>query len=275
MVTDWKWPNSTYPKAFGWFHDLWLLIMVLVCILLCKKFGSKHNKRTDDVVIFSIGLISLIFEIYKQIFFTIESGYYNWDKIPFQFCSVPMYVALIAPILKEGRIKDVMYKFIAFFGLLSGCLVMIYPVTCLHSIYISMAIHTMVWHVSLVVMGVYLQYSKNYTENYKGSILPSFIIYTIVTFFALFADIIAYNVYFKNPTLNVYDQTFNMFYISPYYSTGLGIFEAIKLNVPYILFLLGYMALFIGGTSIIWLIVKAIRKAANSRIEDNTKENEV
>ena len=51
--------------------------------------------RTDAVEICSKGASK----------YTLDAGYYQWHAFPFQFCSVPMFVAFIAPLLKDGKVK--------------------------------------------------------------------------------------------------------------------------------------------------------------------------
>lgn len=263
LVTDWRWPDAR-PTVYGWYHIMWLVIMIIVTALLCYFLGRKHNKRIDDRVIFSIGTMLIVIEIYKQIFYTLDAGHYQWYIFPFQFCSVPMYVAFIAPLIKNEKIKDAMYKFLASFGLLAGLAVMIYPGDCFATWYVTILIHTMLWHSSMVVMGVYLVVAKGYGKGLK-ELLPASMLYVIILAVALIANVVGYHVYFKDPLLNIHNGKFYLMYISPYYDSPLPILSNIKETAPYPIFLLCYLLAFIIGISLLWFVIKVIRKIISDR----------
>ena len=63
VKTGWK--VDVRPGNYGWYHIMWLVIMVVVSFLLCYFFGRKHDKKTDDKVILSIGLMLFLIELYK------------------------------------------------------------------------------------------------------------------------------------------------------------------------------------------------------------------
>lgn len=258
LITDWKWPGER-PTSFGWYHLMWLAIMIVVTIVLCMTLAKKHNKKKDDIVIFSFGFMLIALEIYKQIFYTLDAGYYQWHAFPFQFCSVPMFVAFIAPLLKDGKVKDAMYKFLAYFGLLAGLAVMTYPGNCFATSYVTILIHTMIWHSSMVIMGIYLHVSKQYGKNILKEVIPGFIVFSVILLIAFSANMIGYHAWFKNPDLNVFGQQLNLFYISPYYSCSLPILSNIKEHVPYVVFLGSYLLAFFLGVTIIFGIFKGIR----------------
>lgn len=259
LITDWQWPGDGV-ESYGWFHIMWLILMVIGCFTSSYFLGRKHSKKADDVFIFIMGAMLITIEIYKQIFYTLDAGYFQWYAFPFQFCSVPMYVAFIAPLIKNEKIKDSMYKFLASFGLLAGIAVMLYPDTCFATKYITILIHTMLWHSSMVVMGVYLIVSRNYGKNLLKEIVPGAIIFSIIVVIALIANIIAYNVYFGDPIKNIHDEKFFLLYISPYYETPFPILCDIKEKVPFVIFFICYLLAFFLGVSLLWSIVYLIRK---------------
>jgi hypothetical protein len=53
-------------------------------------------------------------------------------------------------------------------------------------------------------------------------------------------------------------ETFNMFYISPYFISSLPVFDLIQENVPYVLFLIIYVVLLMLGAAIILGISKLV-----------------
>ena len=262
LLTDWEWTINR-PENYGWYHIMWLVIMVIACVISCLLWAKKHDKKTDDKFIFTIGCVLILAEIYKQVFFTLDAQRYQWYAIPFQFCSIPMYVAFIAPLIKKEVVKEGLYKFLATFGLLAGVAVMVYPSSCLNTKYITILIHTMLWHSSMVVMGVYLNVSRNYGQNLK-ELIPGVIVFSIAVVFAVAANFIAYDIYFGDPLKNIYNDSFNLLYVSPYYDTPFPIIGEWKRQMPYAAFLILYIAMFSLGSLLLWSIVYVIRKAVLS-----------
>lgn len=269
LITGWK--VETRPGNYGWYHIMWLFIMVIATFLVTYFFGRKHDKKTDDRVVLSIGLLLLVIEIYKQAFDWLEAGWYRWYAFPFQFCSVPMYIAVIAPFLKEGKVKDAMYKFLGFFSFLAGFAVMMYPDTCFSTDYLTILIHTMVWHASMVVMGFYVLFSKQYGKNPLKEVIPGTIIFAGLVIFAVLVNIIGYKLYFGTPK-NIHGESLFFLYISPYYGCPFPILGTLKEQVPYPVFLFLYILAFAIGITILWSIVFGIRKLCEKINAKKTNE---
>ena len=269
LLTDWKWIGEL-PQNYGWYHLMWLAIMVIACILSVYFFARKHDKKLDDKFIFAIGIMLIVSEIYKQVFYTLDAGHYQWYAFPFQFCSVPMYFAFIAPLVKNEKVKDAIYKFLASFGLVAGLAVMLYPDSCFSTSYITILIHTMLWHSSMVVMGVYLIFSRGYGKSLK-EIIPAFIIFSGIVILALVANLIAYEVYFGDPVKNIHNDKFFLLYISPYYETPLPILSDIKNVVEFPIFFILYLVVFLTGIAILWSAVMGIRKLCTLKKKESVE----
>lgn len=265
LITDWQWLENP-PTNYSWFHIMWLAIMVIACVLSVLFLARKHDKKIDDKFILGMGIMLISIEIYKQVFLTLEAGWYQWYQFPFQFCSVPMYVACIAPLVKNEKIKNSMYLFISSFGFLAGLAVMVYPDTVFSTSYITLLIHTMVWHSSMVVMGVYLIASRKYGRRFK-ELLPAIMVFAVIVIIAVIANIIAYHTYFKFPDKNIHDESFFLLYISPYYSNPFPILNNIKEIAPYPVFLFTYVAVFSLGVALVWAIIMGVRKLFSSKKE--------
>lgn len=273
-VTGWKWPWER-PTNYGWYHILWLVLMIAITVFLCLKFARKHDEKIDNRVIFSFGAFLVAIELYKQIFYTVEAGRYMWYAFPYQFCSIPMFVAFIAPLIKQKKVQDAMYKFIAIFGLLAGLAVMAYPDSCFGTDYITILLHTMMWHASMVIIGIYLIVAKKYCSNIKSilkEIGPGAIVFTIVVSIALIANIVGYYAYFGTPA-NVHGDKLFLMYISPWYECPFPILGALKEQLPFPVFFLLYLLAFVLGISILWFAVFGIRKLVNL-IANKTKKSE-
>ena len=264
------WTVATRPGNYGWYHIMWLCIMVLATFLVCYFFGRKHDKKTDDRVVLTIGLLLFVIELYKQIFYYLEAGWYRWYAFPFQFCSIPMFIALIAPWLKEGKVKDAMYKFLGFFGFLAGFAVMVFPGSCFYTDYLTILINTMLWHTSMVVMGFYVIYAKEYGKNPLKEVIPGTIIYAGLVLFAVIVNIVGYKLYFGTPK-NIHGESLFFLYISPYYGCPFPILGTLKEQVPYVVFLILYILAFALGITIVWCATFGIRKLVEKLHKKNNE----
>lgn len=234
--------NMVEPTNYGWFHILCLLLLVLV-IYLTKKI------KNDRKLIFIISILCIGLEIYKQINFsfnydTVNTWWrYKWYAFPFQFCSTPMYIGLIASVIKSDKIRNYLYSFLATYGLIAGIAVMLYPNQVFTST-IGINIQTMICHGSMVLMGLYLLINKKVEFNYK-TVLKALLVFSIQVLIALSADILTYYI-------NL-DGGLELFYLSPYHKSILPVFSLIYEKVPYIVFLFIYIVGFsIGNIMIIF-----------------------
>lgn len=239
--------EMTEPTLYGWFHILSLIIMVVITIfLILKKFNVKK-------VLLVMSLIMIGFEIYKQLSFSFNDGvwHYQWYAFPFQFCSTPMYVALIAALTKNKKLEYALYSFLATYGLVGGLSVMIYPDT----VFISetlINIQTMVHHGFMVIMGVYLLLTNAVKPNLK-TIYSAFKVFITLVGIALITNIITY--YFN------IDNGLELFYISPFHTSSLPVFNIIYGKVFYIIFLIIYILSFALGSNLPLLIKKCFPKS--------------
>ena len=276
MITAWKWDPSFLPKnggaMYGWFFFMWIGIMAIECVLLLPV-AAKHDRKTTDRVVLIYGLVMLAAEIYKQVFFTVETGGYPWHLFPWQFCSVPMFAAVVAPLLPDGRAKDAIYKFLAFFGLIAGIMTLILP-EGFYWDYVTITCHSFFWHTSIVVVGLYLIIANGYAKSVKSFFrewLGSAAVYAAAIGVALALDTV-WGLWLRN-AVNT-ELTFNMFYISPFYVSSLPVFRDIQPQAPYPVFLFLYVLAFCIGAAAIWFGAYAVRmifcrrKAGKAKVAD-------
>ena len=235
------------PTNYGWFHILCLIITILITIVLIYK---KPNKKKTMLV---ISIIMILFETYKQLSFSFDNGIWNyqWYGFPFQFCATPMYVALVAGLTKNKKIEEYCYSFLATFGLIAGVSVMLYPNTVFVK-EVLINIQTMQHHGFMVVMGAYILATHSVNRKYKEVIKEGFSVFLILVTLALILDIITYY-------LNI-DGGLEMFFISPFHTSELPVFNIIYEKVPYIIFLLIYLFAFFLGGSIMYGFAHFIKK---------------
>ena len=176
---------------------------------------EKQNRREAPVFLW-IGILMLLSELWKQYILTyrVYGGAYCFSFIPFQLCSVAMYIALILGIWemfparrqKAGDrdiIRDILLEFLSTFTLLGGVIVfldtsgMFYPLP-------ELTAHSFIWHFVLIFLGLYAGKRKRRCD--AGTFAGAAGIYLVC---CVIAELI-------NLSLDKYDFV-NMFYINPHY----------------------------------------------------------
>lgn len=147
------------PVAYGAFH-LTFFFVGLALSLLGAYLLRNAGERANRAVLLTVGLVLLVSEVYKQLFYTyiLGKGTYQWWIFPFQLCSVPMYFCLFLPFLKEGKLRQCCFDFLLAFNLMGGFLAFIEPSGLVHE-YWTLTLHAFSWHMLLVFVGLYLGFS--------------------------------------------------------------------------------------------------------------------
>ena len=273
MITAWKWYDAFLPKdggaMYGWFFWLWMGMMALECVILLP-LAAKRNQKTTDRVVLTYGLILLAAEVYKQVFFTIEQGEYPWHLFPWQFCSVPMFAATLAPLIRNRRVKDAIYRFLSLFGLIAGIMTLIIP-EGLYWDYVTITCHSFFWHTSIVVIGLYLIVANDYAKTIKNFLREmggAAVVYSAAVGIALLLDVIWWLLIRSRVSAGA---SFNMFYISPFFNSSLPVFRNVQPVVPYPVFLLFYIFSFCLGAAGIWFAAFGVRSLFR-KISEKAKE---
>jgi uncharacterized membrane protein YwaF len=218
--TAWK---MTPPPAYGTFHLLFMLIGIALCFLLAYKLRGI-SERGHKAVLFSAGMFLIVTEIYKQLFyyFYISNpegvNQYDWWVFPFQLCSVPMYLCIIAVFLKPGPIQNGIYGFMTTYNLLGGLISFIEPSGITHS-YWTLTLHAYLWHMMLIFIGIYLIISGRCAKTKKD------FLHAAATFVVLCAVAFCINLIFWD----VSGGDINMFFVGPR-NSSLAVFEDIAKN---------------------------------------------
>lgn len=263
VFLDWTWGDiaagDVGPGMFSWFHILSLALMVLFTVVICKCFAVKHNPALDRKVVGTFAALLVLGEIFKQLFWFAFYGYYRWEIFPFQFCSVPIYVSVFATLIPSEKIREVCYRFLAFFGIIGGLAVMAVPSAVLYTYFVPISIHSMVWHAILVAMGVYLIVSRGYGRKIQELRTPFFVYLGFIAL-ALIGNVLVYKLHLGTDACQPGDNL-SMFYLSPYYPTQFPLLEAVQ-EFCYPLFVLVYVAIFTGLSLLVWKIANMARKKA-------------
>ena len=252
-VLDWK---MNTPQPYGWFHLLCCALTIIAAIIICIL--CKHKTRRQVIaIVFGTAIIVAILEIYKQINFTFSfdgkeiTSDFLWFAFPWQFCSMPMYVGLLAGIFRKGKIHESLCAFLATYSIFAGVCVMVYPVTVFVDT-IGINIQTMVCHGSMITIGVYLLYT-GYVKMEHKTILKALPVFVIAVFIATIMNEIAYY------TGLLKTDEFNMFFISPHCDPSLPVYSIVQEIVPYPLCLFIYVAAFTLAAYVMLLISMLVR----------------
>lgn len=252
------------PTPYGPFHWICIIIM-LSLILLLYFFKDKHNEKQNRLVLAIYGYGALILEILKQLIWSFEydpvSGLISWDyewyAFPFQLCSTPIYVCIICLFLKKGKLRNSLSSYLAFVTILGSISTILMPDSCFTSD-ILVNVHTMWLHLGSFVVSIYLLMSGEIKLT-KRNFISSIKVFLVFSTVAYALNILAYNM----PILN--GETFNMFYISPYFESSLPVFVTIQKYVPHFIFVIIYLIAITLGAYIIFLVAKQIKKVVRKK----------
>jgi len=253
------------PTAFGWFHLLWIGLVILTLFLLYKR-RDRYCEKQLKLVLGAYGIIALILEILKQLIWSFHfdpitslvTWDYQWYAAPFQLCTTPIYVSLICLFLKDGRLRSSLLSYLSFVTILGSITTIILPDSCLVSD-ILVNIHTMYLHMGSFVVSVYLLMSgvvKIKLENIKYA----FFVFLTFVLIALGLNLGIYH----SGILN--GETFDMFYISPYFISSLPVFDILQESLSYPLFLLFYLTAIFLGSLVIYFVSYFIQFLFHSSI---------
>ncbi len=185
----------TTPKAYSTFHIL-LIVFGLIAVIglawLFRRFDEKKNK----ILLLTFSGILIAAEIFKQFFclYVINGGEYYWYEIPFQLCSMPIYLCPLAALCKNERIKTACYGFMMTYNLIGGIAAVFEPSGMFHS-WVFLTAHSIFWHYSLVFLGFYIIFSRrggrtmrDYFDTVKLFCVLCFIAFAINTLVGISTD---------------------------------------------------------------------------------------
>ncbi len=230
------------PASYCWFHLLWLALTFLALIPL-QRFPKQQSDAHIRRVVLATAIVVTLLEVYKQVnySFSYENGIafdYQWYAFPFQFCSTPMYIGLLAGLTKKGKVHESLCAYLATYALFAGLAVMIYP----NDVFIStigINIQTMICHGSMITIAIYL-FATGYVKLHHKTILKAMPVFAVMVGMAAVMNEIAYQVGLLET------ETFNMFFISPHCDPSLLVYSDVQRVVPFpwslVIYILGFTA---------------------------------
>ena len=216
------------PASFGLFHIFWLAASFLILIPLLRHPKNHDHDHVRRVVLVTSVIVAIL-EIYKQITYSFlpinEFAFdYQWYAFPFQFCSTPMYIGLLAGIIKKGKVHDCLCAYLSTFAIFAGLAVMLVPGDVFIEI-LGVNVQTMICHGSMLTIGIYL-YATGHVKLSHKTILKALPVFAITVGLAMIMN----EVFYRSGIVG--EEAFNMFYISPYFENFLPIYSDIHRTVP-------------------------------------------
>ncbi len=242
-ATGWM---MTTPKAYGPLHLSFTVIGFVICFLLAKHLAGISDRSSRRMLV-SIGIFLLVTEVYKQLFYyyCVNDNHYAWWIFPFQLCSIPMYLCIIAPLLKPGPAQKGMYSFMMIYNLLGGGIAFIEPSGLLHP-YLTLTVHALLWHMLLVFVGFYLMFSG------KGGCTAEDYIAATKTFLMLCVIAFLINHVVQEAT----GAGINMFFVGPGNSSII-VFKQISERFGWYFSTLLYVPVVCIGAYLLFLLIRA------------------
>ena len=228
--------------------------------LFLYKRKKYYSEKQLKIVLGIYGIVALLLELFKQLIWSfnydpitnIINWDYQWYAFPFQLCTTPIFVSIICLFLKKGKVRNCLLSYMAYITILGSIATILIPDSCFVSD-ILVNIHTMWLHLGSFVVSVYLLMSGEVKINIKA-LKGAILVFLIFVGIAEFMNIMIYNLGVLN------GETFNMFYISPYFISTLPVFDVIQENVPYLVYLIIYIWALIIGSIIIYGISMILNK---------------
>ena len=247
--------QMTTPPAYGWFHLLFFALSIAAGVLLCV-YGKKDERYVRRVVLIT-AITVMVLEVYKMINFGFSykegiSYSFPWGSFPFQFCSTPMYVGLLAG-LTRGRVHTGLCAYLATFALFAGLCVMFYPGDVFIGT-VGINIQTMICHGSMLSIGIYLL-GSGYVPSEHKTVLRALPVFCVAVAIAMGLNEWAY----RSGLLE--EHFFNMFYFSPHANPHLPLYSNVQnaLGVANPLSFIIYVAGFTLAAYLVLLIAMGIR----------------
>jgi len=248
------------PQPYGWFHLLWCALTAGATVALCLlyKKGLVRNVRT---VVLTTAIIVAVLEVYKQINYTFSyedgiTAHYQWYAFPWQFCSMPMYVGLLAGVTK-GRLHRALCAFLASYAVFAGVCVMLIP-TSVFIDTVGINIQTMICHGSMITVGVFLMYT-GYVKPEHTTVLHALPVFAGGVAMATAINWLGHHAHIMG------DGALNAFFICPDCPPHLPVFSLVQPLLPGYLDVAVYVAGFTLASYLIVLICMGIRALAARR----------
>ena len=236
----WKTATHAYYSPLHFVAIGIMLVFLALGVVLGIK--AKGNSRGRDKAMTILGFVFIALEIFKITFRLIVKEGADLTLVPFQICSIPMYLLPFIYFMKEGKLKQAFVGYVSFQSFTSAFFYFVKPAAAMNTAYVAITFHSILWHSLMVASGVYamIAYGLLTKEGFK-TFLYSYYLWVVTVAIAVVLNIILIK---ANP-----GTPLNLFYIAPNSTFKYPLLSILfKEPKPYPLFLLVYLVYyFIGG----------------------------
>lgn len=203
------------PQILGFVHAYSFIGIIFISIFAAVMAGRMSEKKRLRLLTI-LGWVMVIMEIFKQLFyfFIVNDGAYDFWLLPFQLCSVPMYMCVLLPFVKK-KTRDTLLTFMAGFTFVSAMAALIYPADMLKP-YIVLTAHGFIWHGILLFISLLIGISGMGDFTWKG-FLRSSGLFIVLALFAVLINVLTEPLAKMTGVQGSYP---NMFYLSPYHMSN-------------------------------------------------------
>ena len=258
-MTAWR---MEAPQLFGGFHVTASLLSAALAILAAVIF-ARHAKNKTQVcrILAATGWILLILEVYKQFFlyYVMNGGAFDFWFFPFQLCSVPMYLCVILPAVKE-KVRLTMMTFMGGYTFISALATLIFPEDILRP-YVALTAHGFIWHGILLFISLLIIFTGCTDASSKG-LCNVAVLFVILSVLALGINIAAEPVM---PVIRaahpaVAHEWAAMFYLNPFHVSPQPVVSTIQKTAGIPAGLVLYMLAIAFVSSVVIKLFKAISR---------------
>ncbi len=255
------------PDMYGEFHLAFWVLTLLVTALLCFLYKKGVIKSVNKVILVTTLLVIALEIIKLTVINLTDDGNgmvfdFNWKHFPWQVCSMPMYVGLLACITRRGRVHDALCSFLATFAIFAGTAVMVYPGTVFIDI-VAVNVQTMICHGSMLCIGVFLYYT-GHVKAEPPTIIKAIPVFAVSLTVAIIINELGYRAGFNELC------EFSMFFISPYVESILPIYNYLQTVLPFFWCVVIYAEAFIFVSFLVLCVAMAIKRISSKT--RNTKK---
>ena len=237
------------------------IMLVFFALGIVLGIKAKGSSKSRDKAMSILGFVFVALEIFKIVFRIIVKEGADLTLIPFQICSIPMYLLPFIYFMKEGKLKQAFIGYVSFQSFTSAFFYFVKPAAAMTTAYVAITVHSILWHSLMVASGVYamIAYGLLTKEGFK-TLVYSYILWVVTVAIAVILNIVIIK---ANPTTKM-----NLFYIAqnpnaPFNYPILSIL--FKEPKPYALFLLVYLVYYFLGGFMVYGIGYGINTLANRK----------
>ena len=242
------------PQPYGPYHILCLCTVILLTVFTSYLMRNA-GPRAMRAVLVGFWLVMVSFELVEQVWASSDliGGVlvwnYRWVLFPFQICATGMWILPIIFHAREGKFKDALMMYMGLYSLFGGALVILVPTT-IFTPHIITNIHTLVQHGSQIIVGVTILVNYRKKLNFRRflSAIPVFLVCAAI---AVGLNELLYHLGVAYG--NMYYEV-NMFYFSHRFNNGMPIIGTLYELLPWGLFFVLYLIVFIFITFIIYFV---------------------